>query len=77
MAKTDRAETARRTAVAVRNNRGMYVDGNTARRLQEVPRKRTRPAQQNRKRVRPAAKKSEEQVTHSSVRKHRKTEKKP
>lgn len=64
MAKTDRAETARRTAVAVRNNRGMYVDGNTARRLQEVPRKRTRPAQQNRKRVRPAAKKPAEQVTH-------------
>lgn len=42
----------------------MYVDGNTARRLQEVPRKRTRPAQQNRKRVRPAAKKPAEQVTH-------------
>lgn len=51
MARTDRAETARRTAVAVRNNRGMYVDGNTARRLQEVPARKRRPAQVKRKRA--------------------------
>ncbi len=51
MARTNRAETARRTATAVRNNRGMYVDGNTARRLQEVPARRNRPPQVKRKRT--------------------------
>lgn len=35
--------------MAVRNNRGMYVDGNTARRLQEVPERKNRPAQVKRR----------------------------
>lgn len=64
MAKTDRAETARRTAVAVRNHRGMYIDGNTARRLQEVPQKKARPVQQKRKRVRTSRNKYVEQGQH-------------
>lgn len=51
MANTNRAETARRTARAVRSARGMYVDGNTARRLQEVPSTRKRPAQPKRRRT--------------------------
>lgn len=64
MAKTDRAETARRTAIAVRNNRGMHIDGNTAKRLQEVPQTRNRPVQQKKKRVRSAQKVRTEQELH-------------
>ena len=37
MAKTTRAETARRNTNHARVNRGMYVEGNTVRRLAEVP----------------------------------------
>ena len=37
MAKTTRSETARRSRTSARTNRGMYVDGNTVRRLTEVP----------------------------------------
>ena len=37
MDRTNRAVTARRSRENVRNARGMYVDGNTVRRLQEVP----------------------------------------
>ena len=43
MARTTRSETARRSRTSARTNRGMYVDGNTVRRLAEVPeRKRQR-----------------------------------
>ena len=56
MARTDRAETARRTAIAVRNNRGIYTDGSAARRLQEIPERRRPPVNQPaRRRTRPAA----------------------
>lgn len=37
MDRTNRAVTARRSRENVRNAQGMYVDGNTVRRLQEVP----------------------------------------
>ena len=37
MARTTRSETARRSRTSARTNRGMYVDGNTVRRLAEVP----------------------------------------
>lgn len=40
MANTGRPTTARRNPNTVRNNRGAYIEGNTARRLQEVPAKR-------------------------------------
>lgn len=40
MARTTRSETARRSRTSARTNRGMYVDGNTVRRLAEVPRER-------------------------------------
>ena len=40
MAKTTRAETARRNTHHARVNRGMYVEGNTVRRLAEVPERR-------------------------------------
>lgn len=40
MAKTTRAETARRNTNHARVNRGMYVEGNTVRRLAEVPERR-------------------------------------
>ncbi len=33
MARTTRSETARRSRTSARTNRGMYVDGNTVRRL--------------------------------------------
>ena len=35
MARTTRSETARRSRTSARTNRGMYVDGNTVRRLAE------------------------------------------
>lgn len=54
MARTTRAETARRNRNNARVNRGMYVDGNTARRLAEVPERR-KPPQQVRRRPRPEA----------------------
>lgn len=57
MTKTDRAEMARRTAVAVRNNREMRIDGNTVKKVQEVPQRKRRPANQKIKRVRHAQKK--------------------
>lgn len=76
MARTDRTETARRIALAVRNNRGMYVDGNTVRRLQEVPGKRNRPAQQKRKRVRPAARNTVQRVPHKLSRETQKNREK-
>ena len=37
MAKATRTETARRSRTSARVNRGMYVEGNTVRRLAEVP----------------------------------------
>ena len=40
MERTNRAVTSRRTRTNARNVRGMYVDGNTVRRLQEVPQRR-------------------------------------
>lgn len=40
MARTTRSETARRSRTSARTSRGMYVDGNTVRRLAEVPRER-------------------------------------
>ena len=48
MAKTTRTETARRSRNNARVNRGMYVEGNTVRRLAEVP-ERTRQPQRNRR----------------------------
>ena len=41
MANTGRPTTARRNPNTVRNNKGVYIEGNTARRLQEVPAKRS------------------------------------
>ncbi|MDO4276169.1 MAG: hypothetical protein Q4D16_21075 [Eubacteriales bacterium] len=56
MAKTNRTTTARRNSNTARTNKGVYVEGNTARRLQEIPARRNYPeqvpAQRNR---RPAA----------------------
>lgn len=46
MAKTNRPAGARRNVNTTRNNRGMYVDGNTARRLQETPVRNPRPSRQ-------------------------------
>ena len=49
MARTTRSETARRSRTSARTNRGMYVDGNTVRRLAEVPeRKRQRKTESGR-----------------------------
>ena len=42
MARTTRSETARRSRTSARTNRGMYVDGNTVRRLAEVPERKRR-----------------------------------
>ena len=65
MERTNRAVTSRRTRTNARNVRGMYVDGNTVRRLQEVPQRRAandyparrraaaaKPASQSERRVR-------------------------
>ena len=54
MANAGRSTTARRNPNIVRNNRGAYVEGNTARRLQEVPARRsyTQHQESARKRVR-------------------------
>ncbi|MBU5480423.1 hypothetical protein [Blautia sp. MSJ-19] len=53
MERTNRAVTSRKSRTNARNARGMYVDGNTARRLQEVPeRPRRTAATQNARRVR-------------------------
>lgn len=41
MERTNRAVTNRKSKVNARNARGMYVDGNTVRRLQEVPARRS------------------------------------
>lgn len=46
MAKTTRSETARRSRTNARVNRGMYVDGNTVRRLAEVPERTRQPQRQ-------------------------------
>lgn len=43
MARTNRAEAARRNANTARVNRGTYVDGNTVRRLSELPDRREYP----------------------------------
>ena len=43
MARTTRSETARRSRTSARTNRGMYVDGNTVRRLAEVPERKRQP----------------------------------
>lgn len=45
MANTGRPTTTRRNQNSVRSNRGVYVEGNAARRLQEVPDRRKRPPQ--------------------------------
>ena len=47
MAKTTRSETARRSRTNARTNRGTYVDGNTVRRLAEVPERTRQPGRQN------------------------------
>ena len=65
MERTNRAVTSRRTRTNARNVRGMYVDGNTVRKLQEVPGRRSgsaypvkrrsaaaKPASQSERRVR-------------------------
>lgn len=54
MANAGRPITTRRNPNIARNNRGVYVEGNTARRLQEVPSRRSYPPQEQpaRKRVR-------------------------
>ncbi len=52
MAKTNRSTTARRTGNSARNSRGMYVEGNTARRLAEVPDRRNQSYGQNAGQVR-------------------------
>lgn len=46
MARSNRAETARRSKNNARVNRGMYVEGNTVRRIAEVPDRRRQPARQ-------------------------------
>lgn len=43
MANTNRPATARRSRTSARNTGGIYVDGNTARRLQEIPERRYYP----------------------------------
>ena len=53
MARTTRSETARRSRTSARTNRGMYVDGNTVRRLAEVPERKRQPGRQNREGSRP------------------------
>ena len=47
MARTTRSETARRSRTSARTNKGMYVDGNTVRRLAEVPERKRQPGRQN------------------------------
>ena len=47
MARSNRAETARRRKNNARVNRGMYVEGNTVRRLAEVPERKRQPGRQN------------------------------
>lgn len=61
MARTTRSETARRNINNARVNRGVYVEGNAARRLAEVPERRV-PRQQPRRRVRPEAQRPETAV---------------
>ena len=46
MAKTTRSETARRSRTNARTNKGTYVDGNTVRRLAEVPERTRQPGRQ-------------------------------
>lgn len=55
MAKTARTETARRNRNSARVERGMYVDGNTARRLAEVPERRAYPGRPQTQRQRTGA----------------------
>ena len=59
MERTNRAVTSRKSRINARSARGMYVDGNTVRRLQEVParQRETREAQiaKRKKAVRPAS----------------------
>lgn len=59
MAKTTRAETARRNMNSARVNRGVYVEGSAARRLAEVP-ERHYPARPARKRVRTEARRPQQ-----------------
>ena len=49
MARTNRAEAARRNANTARVNRGTYVDGNTVRRLSELPDRREYPVNPGKK----------------------------
>ena len=46
MARTTRTETARRSRTNARVNKGMYVEGNTVRRLAEVPERTRQPGRQ-------------------------------
>lgn len=46
MARSNRAETAKRRKNNARVNRGMYVEGNTVRRIAEVPDRRRQPGRQ-------------------------------
>lgn len=46
MARSNRAETARRRKNNARVNKGMYVEGNTVRRIAEVPDRRRQPGRQ-------------------------------
>jgi cell division protein FtsL len=55
MAQRNKASTARKSTGTTRNNREIYVEGNAARRLQEVP-ARQRPAASPEKRQRPEPK---------------------
>ena len=61
MAKTTRAETARRNMNSARVNRGVYVEGSAARRLAEAP-ERNYPARPARKRVRTEARRPQQQA---------------
>lgn len=58
MAEARRAATARRNLNNIERNRRMYVEGNAARRLQEVPSRREYPSHTNTKRQIPATPKT-------------------
>ena len=77
MERTNRAVTSRKNRTNARNARGMYVDGNAVRRLQEVP---ARPYQAPERRPRgefvKICRRDRQLNRDSSVGKHRETEKK-
>lgn len=56
MAKTNRPAATRRNTNNMRNSRAMYVEGNTARRLQEVPDRHYQTPQERQKRRKPEKK---------------------